>query len=56
MRRIVPETHAAERRTWNSKPSEEVSVTKGGGVVVLAVEVEAETGSVLVADVPSSFV
>lgn len=31
IRRIVPETQAAERRTWNSKPSEETSVTKGEG-------------------------
>lgn len=31
--RIVPETQAAERRRWNSKPSEEMRVTKGEGVV-----------------------
>jgi hypothetical protein len=52
MRRIVPETQAAERRTWNSKPSEEMRVTKGGGVVV----VEVETGSVVVAGVLLSVV
>jgi hypothetical protein len=39
MRRIVPETQAAERRTWNSKPSEEMSVTNGEGVVVVDGEV-----------------
>lgn len=32
MRRKVGDTHAAERRTWNSKPSEETRVTKGEGV------------------------
>ncbi len=45
IRRIVPETQAAERRTWNSKPSEEMSVTKGDGVVMVEVEVEAESTS-----------
>jgi hypothetical protein len=29
---MVPETQAAERRTWNSKPSEEMRVTKGDWV------------------------
>jgi hypothetical protein len=29
MRRIVPETQAAERRTWNSNPSEDTRVTNG---------------------------
>ncbi len=43
IRRIVPETQAAERRTWNSKPSEEMSVTKGDGVVMVEVVVEAES-------------
>ncbi len=38
MRRIVPETQAAERRTWNSKPSEETSVTKGEGEGVAVVD------------------
>jgi hypothetical protein len=28
MRRIVADTQAADRRTWNSKPSDETSVTK----------------------------
>jgi hypothetical protein len=27
MRRMVPEMQAAERRTWNSKPSEDTRVT-----------------------------
>ena len=31
--RIVPEMHAAERRTWNSKPSEDTNVTKAEGVL-----------------------
>ena len=30
---MVPDTQAAERRMWNSKPSEEMSVTKGDGAV-----------------------
>lgn len=30
---MVPETQAAERRTWNSNPSEEMRVTNGDGVV-----------------------
>lgn len=34
MRRIAVDTQAAERRTWNSKPSEETRVTKGEGVAV----------------------
>jgi hypothetical protein len=52
----VPETQAAERRTWNSKPSEEMRVTKGdakgdgnGGVEVVA-------GSVVVVVVGASSV
>ena len=28
---MVPEMQAAERRTWNSKPSEDIRVTKGDG-------------------------
>lgn len=35
--RIVPETHAADRRTWNSKPSEEMRVTNGEGVPLACV-------------------
>jgi hypothetical protein len=35
---MVPETQAAERRTWNSKPSEEMRVTNGDGVVESDVE------------------
>jgi len=31
--RIVPETQAAERRTWNSKPSEETKVTNADGAL-----------------------
>jgi hypothetical protein len=39
IRRIVPETQAAERRMWNSKPSDEISVTSGEGVALLGVVV-----------------
>lgn len=41
----MPETQAAERRTWNSKPSDEMSVTKGEG----ALEFDVEAGSAVVA-------
>lgn len=46
---MVPETQAAERRTWNSNPSEEMRVTNGDGVVV---DEEVDEGSAVV-DGPS---
>ena len=46
--RIVPETQAAERRMWNSNPSEETRVTKADGVEEVEVEVEALEASAAV--------
>jgi len=53
---MVPETQAAERRRWNSKPSEEMRVTNGDGVPVSKVEVEVGMGSVVAAGVLASVV
>ena len=36
MRRRVGDTQAAERRTWNSKSSDETSVTNADGVPFMA--------------------
>ncbi len=35
----MPDTQAAERRTWNSKPSEDTRVTNGEGVPLTAMVV-----------------
>lgn len=40
IRLIVPETVAQDRRTWNSKPSEETSVTYSGALFAAIFQLE----------------